>query len=366
MSKDIKSFLYPKSSIDSLKIRIKLSKIEILDTTILDTKTKYLISDATGEILEETQVKHLSKEIYFEHYSIKVAIVSLYDFTLKTIIDYLEIYLHSKILEENYFEGINIQNIERIHSKLMEKKVFKVSFEDFLTSNVNDIDIKKDFIATSTEFKDLTTYLKKIASHSTRRNVGAHRYANGNIEFNTRQTSTTRRPFLKLYCKELEATERKSEFFTFYIEPELLINLKRIEATLKKTKDLKQALNLSEATLLNLLKCSSNQLNDIIENSVNINLKDHKEIKVKKSAITRNNNLDKLIYIHLANTIRNQNMLFEDSLQMTLEHFSDKQNRYRLKQKMTKIYLEEIANKDDKLFNTRRTQLLQSIGWKKS
>ena len=100
------------ATIDSLKIRCLLSKVTILDTSILDEKTKYIISDSTGEIIEETKIKHLSKEIKFQHYSIKVAIVSQYNFALKKNIDYLEIYLHSKILETDYFNGITIQNIE--------------------------------------------------------------------------------------------------------------------------------------------------------------------------------------------------------------------------------------------------------------
>jgi hypothetical protein len=94
------------ATIDSLKIRCLLHKVTILDTSILDEKTKYIISDSTGEIIEETKIKHLSKEIKFQHYSIKVAIVSQYDFTLKANLDYLEIYFIRRYWKKIIFKEL--------------------------------------------------------------------------------------------------------------------------------------------------------------------------------------------------------------------------------------------------------------------
>jgi predicted DNA-binding protein len=351
------------ATIDSLKIRILLSNVTILDTSILDTKTKYIISDSTGEIMEETKIKHLAKEIKFNAYSIKVAIVSQYNFALKKNIDYLEIYLHSKILETDYFNGITIQNIEAIHTKLMAKKVFDISFENFLISSVNDIDIKKDFLTDKQSFLDLTTYLKKVATSSNHRHKGAQRYQNGNIEFNTRKTSTSTSPFLKLYDKELEAIERKNEFFDTYFNVNDLRNLKRIEATLKSTKEVKQSLNLETSNLVSLLNSTPGELNEVISNAVNINLKAIKEVTIKKSKVERSNNLDKMIYIHFANMLDNQNLFFEEALAVTLEHFTDKQNKFRMKKKIVKIYSEEIAEIEHKKVNLKRVELLSLIGW---
>ena len=364
MLKSNKTFeLNTNASIDSLKLRLRLSKVEVLDASILDTKTKYIISNATGEIIDESQIKHLAKEIQFNNYTIKVAIVSQYDFNLKINIDYLDIFLHTKILEEDYFEGVQMNNIERIYQKLIDAKVFKVTFEDFLLSSVNDIDIKKDFIADKIQFKDLTTYLKKIASSSNRRNVGVHKYANGTIEFNTRKTSKPSHPFLKLYDKVLEAEERKSEFFEFYFDMRKLKDTKRIEATLKTTKEIKTKLELHEATLVKLLATSSELLNSVIADAVNKNLKEVKTIQVRKTTNERQSNLNKLIYIHIANCVQNQNMFFEDALRMTLEHFADKQNRYRMKKLITQIYLDEIADEKNKKVNVERLRLLNFIGW---
>ena len=351
------------ASIDSLKLRIQLSKIEVLDTSILDEKTKLIISKNTGEIIDEVDIKHHAKEIQFNNYSIKVAIVSQYNFNLKINIDYLDIFLHTKILEEDYFEGIQMNNIERIYQRLMEANVFKVTFEDFLLSGVNDIDIKKDFIADKIQFKDLTNYLKKISSSSSRRNVGVHKYANGNIEFNTRRTSKPSHPFLKLYDKVLEAEERKSEFFEFYFNMRKLKDIKRIEATLKTTKDVKTKLELNEATLVKLLATSNELLNSVIADAVNRNLKEVKTIQVRKTTNERQSNLDKFIYIHIANCVQNQNMFFEDALKMTLEHFPDRQNKYRMKKLISQIYIDEIAEGKNKKVNVERLRLLNFIGW---
>ena len=225
------------------------------------------------------------------------------------------------------------------------------------------IDIKKDFLTDKQSFLDLTTYLKKVATSSNHRHKGAQRYQNGNIEFNTRKTSTSSSPFLKLYDKELEAIERKNEFFDYYFNVNDLRNLKRIEATLKSTKEVKQSLNLETSNLVSLLNSTPGELNEVISNAVNMNLKAIKEVTIKKSKVERSNNLDKMIYIHFANMLDNQNLFFEEALSVTLEHFTDKQNKFRMKKKIVKIYSEEIAEIEHKKVNLKRVELLSLIGW---
>ena len=201
------------------------------------------------------------------------------------------------------------------------------------------------------------------AEHAERPANGWVDVQNGNIEFNTRKTSTSTSPFLKLYDKELEAIERKNEFFDTYFNVNDLRNLKRIEATLKSTKEVKQSLNLETSNLVSLLNSTPGELNEVISNAVNINLKAIKEVTIKKSKVERSNNLDKMIYIHFANMLDNQNLFFEEALAITLEHFTDKQNKFRIKKKIVKIYSEEIAEIEHKKVNLKRVELLSLIGW---
>ena len=144
-------------SIDSLKLRIPFHEVTIIDKSILDTKRKLIVSEAItdsnkklyhwetgellGEILSEDKIKGLTTEIKFNSYSIKIAIISLYDFKQKQSDEFLEVYLHSKILEQNYFDGFTQQNIKSVYDKLMSAKVFFCSEDIFLNSTLNDIDI---------------------------------------------------------------------------------------------------------------------------------------------------------------------------------------------------------------------------------
>ena len=95
--------LSKKYAIDSCKLRIKLSDVIILDNTILDRHSVIKVNDITGELVSQQQIKSLTKEIKFNGYSIKVAITEYYDFQQKTKEQFLEVYLHSKILEHNYY-----------------------------------------------------------------------------------------------------------------------------------------------------------------------------------------------------------------------------------------------------------------------
>ena len=203
-------------SIDSLKLRIPFQEITILDKSILDTRKKLIISDATGEILSEDKIKSLSTEIKFHNYSIKVAIVNQYNLQSKEIEDVLEIYLHSKVLEGNYFDGITKNNLRLIYDKLIGAKVFMCSYETFINSSVNDIDIKYDFISDKSTFSTLCNELKSRARQSTKLGNGQAMYKNGNLTFNRRESSTLSSPFVKFYDKELESIEKNNKFFNHF------------------------------------------------------------------------------------------------------------------------------------------------------
>jgi len=55
-------------SIDSLKLRIPFDKVKILNESILDEKTKIIVSNVSGEIISEDKIKSLTTEIKFNDY----------------------------------------------------------------------------------------------------------------------------------------------------------------------------------------------------------------------------------------------------------------------------------------------------------
>jgi len=318
-------------AIDSLKLRIPYNLVKILDRNVLDEKTKIIINNSSGEILSEDKIKSLTTEIKFNNYHIKVAIVEQYDFILKDTFLYLEIYLHSKILEGNYFEGITESNIELIYKKLMDAKVFYCDYETFTTSSINDIDIKYDFFSDKNTFKELCSELKTRAKKSNQLGKGVASYKNDNLTFNRRESSTLHCPFVKFYDKQLEAREKNKSFFDSYIPFELIKDKKRIESTCKKSSDIKKFFNLDASNFNTILYIPQHELNRFVSHSIQQNI--DSEIKIEKSLDNSKSAIDIQIHIHFTNSIQNQNSTFLKTLNSYLTHFEDKQMKIRIKKK---------------------------------
>jgi len=368
-------------SIDSLKLRIPLNEVTIIDKSILDTKRKLIISDATGEILSEDKIKSLTTEIQFKSYSIKIAIISLYDFQKKQSDEFLEVYLHSKILEQNYFDGFNKENIKSVYDKLMTAKVFFCESDTFLTSTLNDIDIKHDFKLDNSTFKELCKELQARASTTKKLGQGANLYENNNLTFNRRETSSLAKPHVKFYDKHLEATEKNPEFFKEYFSEgqitnrpdkikkkqsdntfidcdvsknycdvskynDIIINKKRVEVNCKKSSDIKKVFKLEKSNLLSVLSISQNDLKQYLCYAINQNIS--KLVKIEKNTNSNLSAIDIAIHVHFTNSINNQNLTFIQTLQSFLPHFEDKQMKIRIKKKCNEWNLDKQGQKVEK------------------
>jgi uncharacterized protein (DUF4415 family) len=329
----------PKCSIDSLKLRIPINEIKILDSSILDSKRKLVINNDTGEIISEDVIKSLSTEINFPHYKIKVAIVSIWNFSKKSNFEFLEIYLHSKILQTNYFNGITSKDIQAIYKRLMKRKVFHCTYESFMNGAVNDIDIKLDIETNTDVFKSLCKELKNQATEFNTLGQGAKLYSNGNLTFNRRESSTISKPFVKFYDKGIEAIDKNKEFFTEYINLDLTaINVKRIEVTCKKSSDIKSYFELENSNLKSILDIKQESLKNYLRFAINQNLK--KGIKIAESSEKQNSNLDTFIHLHFVNSITNQGQTYQSTLNEVLNHFTtDKVNKARIKKRCENWYI---------------------------
>ena len=316
-------------AIDSCKIRIKREQITILNSDILDEKSKIIISNSSGEIISEDKIKSFSTEIKFNAYKIRIALVSYFNFQTKIQEEFLEIYLHSKILESNYFQGITSENIRGIYDKLIAEKVFDVSYEVFISSCVNDVDIKFDYIATKEGWEESNKEIYNRAVESKKLEVGGKIWDNGNLTFNRRESCSIAHPFVKLYNKELECNDKNQEFFNTYCGYDEIRQRRRIEVTIKKTAEIKKVFDVYESNFKSLLSLSQEQMQNYCVVAISKNL--IQTCRVEKSAI-KNNNLDTLIHIHFSNSMENQGQTFMQTLTSFLEHFEgDAKNKHRMK-----------------------------------
>lgn len=345
-------------AIDSCKIRIKREQITILNSDILDEKSKIIISNSSGEIISEDKIKSFSTEIKFNAYKIRIALVSYFNFQTKIQEEFLEIYLHSKILESDYFQGIKKENIKGVYDKLMAEKVFEVSYEVFISSCVNDIDIKFDYKATKEGFGETNKELFNRSLESKKLEVGGKLWDNGNLTFNRRESSSITHPFVKLYNKELECGSKNAEFFDIYCDWNDIRQRRRIEVTIKKTAEIKKVFDVYESNLKSLLSLSQEQMRNYCVTAINKNL--IQTCKVEKSAIS-NNNLETLIHIHFSNSMNNQGQTFMQTLSSFLIHFEgDAKNKYRMKLKAKKWFENTQTTKQD--INEEVQELLKLLG----
>jgi len=356
----LKNFLY-NASLDSFKYRIELRLVDIIDSRltnhILQTKTV----KSTGELIEVQEFKHGALRHPLDYYEIKFAINQI----LNT--EYLVILINSKILEKSYLDGITMNNIELVYNKIMECNIVKLSFEDFLSlGNISDIDIKKDFELTASDFKLVISDLNKKSIPQKKKNFGVNPFPydhNLGIEWNERKKATLKHPFLKLYHKEIEVKHGKNkEYFDNYINTNEVKDVVRCEVTAKGLKELKLG-GINSSKLIDVLKATQENYNQIINNAIECNIEPPLKVQRTKSILSPS---DMVIFMHITNMINNNQRTFEYALEWSLEHFSNKVTKSRMKKTITKIYETHIKGNISEFRQKRLSNFYNHFGWFKN
>ena len=337
MDKYTNSYL---SSIDSFKLFIDLREVKVSSNVFGADIIRQSISAETGEVLDSETLKANSykhqKNLYQVHYGI---VQWFKDASKKTLV----ILINSKMLEEQYIEGITLANIKRIYDSIQADKVVKFkSFEQFMNiSKVTDIDIKRDVIIDSVEqFSKITSELEKLTFPSAKKSLGVSRFnkeVNKGIEWNERKTSTKARPFLKIYHKGIESKYSKNkDFFSHYIGQDAMSNIARFEATIRTKKDLK-AYGILGNTLNDVLSIPAEKLDSIINDSLIRNtevIQRPKKVKIMDTITPNDLNTITLI----VTLIDKLNMSFNRALSYILEPHENKTTRCRQKKNITELY----------------------------
>ena len=217
-------------AIDSLKIRIPLSRVQILDEGIREIVVR--VSARTGEVLEEKQNTKSSRD---EH-GIKTVYSIEKRATQFDTIEYLIVLVNAKQLKERYFEGIKAMNVAHLHSYLVGLGVVQFSLKELLKAECTDIDFRKDFEAKEDNMKEVLRFMESSSKPHTDFDKGAKKYwrkDNKGLQWNKRETTKVRTaPFLKIYSKTLDFKTKSNVFALnhFDIIPQ---DLWRFEFTIK-------------------------------------------------------------------------------------------------------------------------------------
>jgi len=250
-------------SIDSLKVRIPLSRVKVLDESIRELVLK--VSERTGEVLEA----QANTKVYRDEKGIKTTISIEQRATKFDTIPYLIILINAKQLGARYFEGITTNNVIHLHSYLMSLEIAQFSLKELLKSECTDIDIKKDFEAGEQEMKQALKTMQQNATPSSDYDKGAKLFwkkDNKGLQFNKRNsTKFDSAPFLKVYSKTLDLKGKSNIFALAYLDT-IPSDLWRMEYTIKNKKHLSR-FDIGN-TLSDLLSLSQEQMNAISDKSL--------------------------------------------------------------------------------------------------
>lgn len=283
---------YNLPKIDSFTLLIPINSVDVVSSTFLQKFSKLY---ETGEIEENTKefynnyekTENLDSKTFLKYKRI-------YRLWNGERIEFLQIMVTSKLLKENYFDGINTLNFETIYNYINTDGVITITKENLLNSFVTDIDICKDFKVNIDGFRTLKrmmleNVLPEKESLLNSKKVNSKDDVFG-IQYNERHKATPTRPFMKLYFKSIELKSEKTLPFTEVnlkdYETEINYGIARVEVTLKNSKH-KERVGIKEVkTLKELLGLSSAKLENVYNSILSEYYAEREPLKQTKERMT--------------------------------------------------------------------------------
>jgi hypothetical protein len=377
-------FLKPK--IDSLRLIIPFDLVNVNPYHSSFLQGLGQINMSTGQVLNE--------HIKTTHFDENAIISSSYAFrkghfySADKCIDVIAIGFSAKLLEYQYFDGINAQNIKRIYDFIINENAIEISFEDFLNAKVVDTDICIDLFLKDITCKEVCSIAEEltIVSKNSPQMKKYNSISKGvGIQWGRREDvgkAYSTKQFLKYYAKSVELKSKKSfKFYEKYIQEfanedivfacgsiykQDLMNderLLRVETTIKD-KDHWKTYNLEVDTLNDLLSVNLSKCPIIFNRPINAYMNKYRAIKHRENltsqeeliiafidSISENSEEDKVVI-----TDRFINLIFESKEKTPTNRKSKSVLKKRMfllinsKEKTTKKkYSEESINEFKKL-----------------
>lgn len=285
-SNPLNEILFNTAKIDSFTMLIPFENVDIVSSTFLQ-RYKKIYKDSESivstkhngypiKVYEDT-----GEEVEFNGYDSHVKIKNE---DLKTFLryqkvsyvinnekkEYITIVPTSKLLLNNYFNGINKDNIKQIYDYIISDNIINISYDVFLDSLVFDIDICKDYQINLDRFKVLRTALRSNVLSEKRSALlpNNNKVESYGVQFKTRKSGTLSEPFIKWYFKttELESKDTK-EFAELHLYPyysdSIEQGIARCEGTIKNHKH-KKRLGIENVRSVNdLMNLDLNQLDQL-------------------------------------------------------------------------------------------------------
>lgn len=288
--------------IDSLKIRVKLDKITILDKRLI---TDYIAYYPTIELLDEegNEQTKLGDSMRKAEPFIKIINGITYRIYIKAFIDankmaheYVVFQISAKMLKEKYFEGITHKNYSCIVEDINSFGVLKISKKDFLQGLVSDIDICINQLIDLKSLKTAFSFILQnpnsgklpLIHHISQSNTIKNTFNLG-MDFNKREKASNTAPYCKIYHKGFELLSKSIVFYNAYLEPmraSVIDNLVRYEFTIKAHKHkeylISKGFKANFKTLFDLLSANPKDLKLIAQSGLKHYIEPKNKANVEK------------------------------------------------------------------------------------
>lgn len=302
--------------IDSLKIRIKLDKVTVIDKRLITDYIEYypnleqLDNDTLKNGYELKKAKPLTKIINGITYRIYVKAFIGSD---KLAHEYVVLQVSAKMLEQRYFEGITKKNVDVILKNINDLGIIKITKTTLLDGLVSDIDICINQLIDEKSLKGAFSLIHNYPMPSKKPLIHFINQSNLNgtrnlgVDFNKREKATNSTPYCKIYHKGFELLSKSINFYNAYLTPmrsSVLDNLVRYEFTIKASKHkeylCKQGLQADFKTFENLLDTKPKELKKIAQSG----LKYYLEKRTKSQIDTNQKPTEIILQYYIENLIK--------------------------------------------------------------
>lgn len=260
--------------IDSLRLLIPFEEVTINPEHKSFTRT-------ITRINEDAEVVDVKKEDSYRLHSNPCSSHYLYATTIirGQAVQVIKLGFSSKTLKENYFEGINANNIDSIYDFIISEGVITLSKESLLNARVVDVDICTDIMLQDSNVKDVVNQAKQLSiPHKETTSNPFTKATNVGIEWGHRNKvgkSYLKKQYLKYYAKALELKNNSTKFYNAYIKDnkslkKYIVDMKllRVETTIKNKAHWK-TYNANVETLNDLLSLDLSKHLDIFTRPIN-------------------------------------------------------------------------------------------------
>lgn len=329
-----------KRSIDSLKVRIPLEKVKLINPLLIGDYS--LIQNSTGEVLSDDDFKQNAP--CFNHNGIKTYYKIEKQVTKKQTVDeFCTVLLSSKVLGSRYFEGIQNSTLFDVYESLQNQNFVNFSLNDFVEGEITDIDVKYDFVPNE-QATDFVTTLYNGAKLVKKAVHGCSVYKkddNCGIQFALRKTDCFKKaPYLKFYEKIRELNFKSTIFNESYLKGKVQLppELMRCETTIKNKKHL--ALLGADG---NTLGYTLDNINLISENAFRYAFRQHInfsniETDLLSKKCGKLNSYEKSLGLNLVSLIKYENYTLSGAIIYLSEFLAEnKYQKYIIKKKLINI-----------------------------